>query len=313
MRFSIVIPTYNNLPELQGCLKALDALEEDDFEVLVGIDGSSDGTLKWLQEAQFHYPLIPLSHPGNENCGRSATRNLALPHLRGEFTLFLDSDMEATKELFTAHMAILSQGDTVSIGQVRYRNREHNLWVRYTAERGVGKYGDGEEVPYNYFITANSALPSRYFLECEGFDPVIRHYGGEDMELGYRMQQQFAPKFFHNKAALVETLQPKTLDQALPQLREYGGTGLPYITQKWPDLAGTYWVDRVHSKKLKDRLFQAITWPGFRGFARFLIKISPYSIKKLLINYLVISYVHEGYKSVGGSVDSGELTVDSVN
>jgi glycosyltransferase involved in cell wall biosynthesis len=308
MRFSVVIPTYNNLSELQGCLRALDALQEDDFEVLVGVDGSTDGTLEWLKEAKFHYPLIPLSHPGNENRGRSATRNLALEHLRGEYTLFLDSDMEATAELFSAHLEILKQGDTISIGRIRYRNRKRNLWVRYTAERGVGKYGHGEEVPHNYFITANSALPSRYFIECEGFDPEISHYGGEDMELGYRIQQQFSPKFAHNKAAIVETIQPKTLEQALPQLREYGSTGLPYIAQKWPDLAATYWVNRVHSKKLKHRLFEAMIWPGFRGLARFFIKISPYSIKKMLINYLVISYIHEGYKSVMGI--GGQWTVD---
>jgi glycosyltransferase involved in cell wall biosynthesis len=299
MRFSVVIPTYNNLPELQGCLAALDALPDQDFEVLVGIDGSTDGTEEWLNAASFHYPLIVLSHPNHENRGRSATRNLALPHLRGEYTLFLDSDMEATPDLFAAHLETLKAGNTLSIGGIRYRNKQHNLWVRYTAERGVGKYPHGAEVPHHYFITANSALPSRFFLECEGFDPAIRHYGGEDMELGYRIHQRFAPRFIRNTAAVVETLQPKTLAQALPQLREYGATGLPYITAKWTDLRKTYWVNRIRSRKLKDRLFEALTWPGFRPLARAVIAISPFAVQKHVINYLVISYIHEGFRHAG--------------
>jgi glycosyltransferase involved in cell wall biosynthesis len=297
MRFSVVIPTYNNLPELQGCLRALDALPEQDFEVLVGIDGSTDGTEEWLLSADFHFPLKALTHPGKGNEGRSATRNLALPHVQGEYTLFLDSDMEATPDLFRSHLAVLEQGNAVSIGTVRYRNRKDNLWVRYTAGRGVGKYPHLSEVPFNYFITANSALPTRFFTGCGGFDAKIRHYGGEDMELGYRMHQRFAPRYFHNTDAVVETTQPKTLDEALVQLREYGGTGLPYISQKWPDLGGTYWVDRIGGRGLKNALFNWLTRPGFRGIARTLLRISPFPVQKLLINYLVISYVHEGYRA----------------
>lgn len=297
MRFSVVIPTYNNLPELKGCLEALDALPETDFEVLVGIDGSTDGTQAYLADADFHFPLLYLTHPAKVNAGRSATRNLALPHLRGEYTLFLDSDMEATPELFRAHLTVLEEGDRISIGRVRYRNRKDNLWVRYTAERGVGKYPHRAEVPFNYFITANSALPTRFFRGCEGFDAQIRHYGGEDMELGYRIHQKFWPHFVHNTDAVVETTQPKTLEKALIQLREYGGTGLPYIAAKWPALAGTYWVDRISGTGLKNAGFNFATRPAWRGLARGILRIAPYSVKKLMINYLVISYVHEGYRS----------------
>lgn len=299
MMFSIVIPTFNNLEELQACLQALQGLARDDFEVLVGIDGSTDGTEAWLKQASFRYPLFYFTHPGNKNSGRSATRNLTLDHIKGTYTLFLDSDMQAAPDLLDAHLQILESGEVVSIGTVRYRNRQQNLWVRYTSERGVGKYPHGAKVPHQYFITPNTAIPSRYFLECKGFDAAIRHYGGEDMELGYRIEHKFRPQFIHNAQAKVYTIQPKTLAEALPQLREYGGTGLRYITQKWPELMSIYWVNCVHSKRLRHRLFEALTLPFFRSMVWFLLKISPYVVKKILINYLVISYIHEGYRNAG--------------
>ena len=184
MLFSIVIPTYNNLSELKGCLAALAALPVEDFEVWVGVDGSTDGTWEWLQQARYPFPCTALQHPGGTNQGRAATRNLALPHLNGRYTLFLDSDMEAAPDLLTAHQAVLDRG-AVSIGAVRYRNASDNPWVAYTASRGVAKYPGGAEVPFHYFITPNTALPTAWLRAVQGFDPAISRYGGEDMELGY--------------------------------------------------------------------------------------------------------------------------------
>ena len=299
MLFSIVIPTYNNLEELKACLQALGQMQENDFEVLIGVDGATDGTQKWLSQTKHPFSVQYFQHQGQKNAGRSATRNLTLPHIKGQYTLFLDSDMQAAPDLLSMHLSILQQGKTVSIGTVHYDNRQQNLWVRYTSGRGVAKYPHGAEVPHQYFITPNTAIPSTYFLETKGFDEEIRHYGGEDMEFGYRIQQKFAPRFIHNGQAKVHTIQAKTLANALPQLREYGATGLPYITKKWPQLASTYWVNRVHSPKLKDRIFELLTRSPFREIARFFLKISPYPMKKILINYLIISYIHEGFRATG--------------
>lgn len=296
MLFSIVIPTYNNLRELQACLAALAALPVQDFEVWVGVDGSTDGTWEWLQTTAFPFRCTALRHPGGANQGRAATRNLALPHLNGRYTLFLDSDMQAAPELLAAHQAVLERG-AISIGSVYYHNADDNLWVAYTSSRGVAKYPGGAEVPFHYFITPNTALPTAWLQAVEGFDPAISRYGGEDMELGYRLHRQFQPPFVFNDRAKVATTQPKQLHEALAQLREYGATGLVYITRKWPELSNIYWVSRCRSRRLKDRLFEALTRQPFRAMAHALLRISPRALQYQLISYLVISYVHEGYRT----------------
>lgn len=296
MLFSAIIPTYNNLSELQGCLNGLDQLTRDDFEVHICVDGSTDGTSEWLDRADFSFPLLVHHHPKRENKGRAATRNLALPHINGKYLLFLDSDMKASPTLLDEHEAILVSGNNISIGSVTYQNMKRNLWVKYTSERGVGKYQHGAEVPFHYFITPNTALPAQWVTALGGFDPLINRYGGEDMELGFRIHQQFEPNFIYNGKAKVYTSQPKTLDEALPQLREYGATGLPYICRKWPNLDKIYWVNRCHSKRFKDKLFVLLTRQPFRWIARRMVKWVPYKLQKLLINYLVVSHVHAGYR-----------------
>ena len=297
MLFSLVIPTYNNLPELRRCLAALQQLQGLDFEVLIGVDGSSDGTVEWLQAATFSFPLQVLQHAGGINQGRSATRNLALTKLSGKYVLFMDSDMEAAPDLLEKHRVFLERGNAVSIGSVHYRNRGNNIWVRYTSKRGVAKYAHGTQVSFQYFITPNTALPAAFVTGCDGFDEAIHRYGGEDMELGYRIHLQFAPQFFFNSMAIVTTTQPKTLAEALPQLKEYGATGLRYIVKKWPALAEIYWVHRCDSRRIGDRLFEFLTKQPFQAIARLLLKITPFFLQKFLINFLVVSNVHEGFRS----------------
>jgi glycosyltransferase involved in cell wall biosynthesis len=297
VRFSIVIPTFNNLPELKACLAALERLHDRDFEVFVGVDGSTDGTWQWLQATRFNFPCLALQHPGGTNEGRAATRNLALPHLQGTYTLFLDSDMEPGPDMLAAHFAVVAGGNHVSIGTVHYRNAQYNLWVRYTSERGVAKFQHGQAAPFHYFITPNTMVPTEWLLAVQGFDAQISRYGGEDMELGYRIHKRFAPAYIYNALAIAQTTQPKTLEQALPQLQEYGATGLRYITHKWPELSGIYWVHKCTSGRIQDRLFEAFIGKGWQNLAMALLRVSPYFIQKHLISYLVVARVHMGYRT----------------
>ncbi|MFM2376075.1 MAG: hypothetical protein RLZZ165_1172 [Bacteroidota bacterium] len=297
MLFSLVIPTYNNLPELKHCLAALDLIPRDDFEVLVGVDGSTDGTLEWLSTARFHFPMQHFSHSDLGNHGRSATRNLTLAHIRGLYTLFMDSDMEASPDLLEQHRLLLSRGNTVSVGAVAYRNREGNIWARYISERGVAKFQDGAIVPFNYFITPNTAMPSDWFQSLGGFDEAIHRYGGEDMELGYRIHLKYHPQFIYHARAVVTTTQPKQLEEALLQLREYGATGLRYIARKWPELRTVFWVNHCNAPGVIHSVFRLLTSRLFQRISRWAIRFTPFVIQKILVSHLVISAVHDGYRN----------------
>lgn len=301
MLFSIVIPTHQNRAELARCLDALSGLKLSDpragYEVLVCVDGSTDGTLEMLQQRQDPFLLRVFTHAQNAHRGRSATRNLAMSQAQGVYTLFLDSDMIVPADLLEQHLTVLESGPCVSIGGVEYVNVNENVWARYTSERGVGKFAHGDSVPSQYFITPDTALPTAWWTSVGGFDEVINRYGGEDMELGYRIHLRHKPAFIFNRKASVRTLQDKTLDQALAQLQEYGATGLRYISRKHPALKKIYWVEKCDSRSFKDQLFGFLTIRPFREVVRFLVRLLPYFMQRPLINYLVVAHVHQGYRN----------------
>lgn len=86
--FSVILPTYNRAHVLWRAVQSVVDQTDGDWELVVADDGSTDCTLRLLEE--FRDPRIQVF--SIENCGPSAARNFGLAHASGELTAYLDSD-----------------------------------------------------------------------------------------------------------------------------------------------------------------------------------------------------------------------------
>ena len=87
MLFSVIIPAYNRIDFLPRTLQSVWRQTFKDFEVIVVDDGSTDGTMDFLNSLA--HRLTILSQP---NKGPGAARNLGANRARGDYLAFLDSD-----------------------------------------------------------------------------------------------------------------------------------------------------------------------------------------------------------------------------
>jgi glycosyltransferase involved in cell wall biosynthesis len=85
--FTVIIPTYNRLKLLKESLQSIYTQTFTDYEIIVIDDGSTDGTLEYLQTLA---PRIQIYR--QENKGPGAARNLGAIHAQGDYLAFLDSD-----------------------------------------------------------------------------------------------------------------------------------------------------------------------------------------------------------------------------
>lgn len=87
---SIVIPVYNVEKYLRECLGSILNQTFTDFEVICVNDGSTDSSLKILEEYSQKDSRFKIIN--QENQGAGAARNNGLKYAQGEFVQFLDSD-----------------------------------------------------------------------------------------------------------------------------------------------------------------------------------------------------------------------------
>ena len=191
MFFSIVIPTYNRLPILQKCLRALEVQTFDPqlvtgYETIVVDDGSTDGTIDWLKERIAELPHVKIFEQAHK--GASAARNLGVEQAQGDMIIFIDSDIVVLPNFLQCHADAL----------VREQQAAGNDKVfTYGAVINTANFENPTSEKYKiidfsnaYFATTNVAIPRHWLMEVGLFDMDFDLYGWEDLELGVRLKDR---------------------------------------------------------------------------------------------------------------------------
>ena len=98
---SVLVPVYNEidvLPEFHRRMTAVLRACVATYEVVYVNDGSSDGSLQWLQQLCADDPdvaLVDLSR----NFGKEVAMAAGLDHVRGEAVVVIDADLQDPPEL----------------------------------------------------------------------------------------------------------------------------------------------------------------------------------------------------------------------
>lgn len=90
MFFSIIIPVYNSSLYIKKCIKSVKFQSFSDFEVLLINDGSTDDSLKIIEEEIKEDSRFYVY--SKKNSGVSSARNLGLNKATGKYVIFIDSD-----------------------------------------------------------------------------------------------------------------------------------------------------------------------------------------------------------------------------
>lgn len=94
MKLSIIVPMYNEEKYIIHCLKSLlnQNISKDEYEILVIDDGSTDNSLKIVQEFHKNTANSNITIHTKKNGGLSDARNFGYPLAKGKYIYFVDSD-----------------------------------------------------------------------------------------------------------------------------------------------------------------------------------------------------------------------------
>jgi GT2 family glycosyltransferase len=156
-RVTVVIPNWNGVSHLPGCLEALAAQSFTDFEVVLVDNASGDGSIAWVRK---HHPQVHiLQRP--DNGGFSRAVNAGIVVARSEYVALLNNDTAADADwlgalvgaldnhraydfaaskmiLFSEPDRLNAAGDVYMVGRMAAKNRGFG--------ESVLRYGEMERV-----------------------------------------------------------------------------------------------------------------------------------------------------------------------
>ena len=125
MKLSIIVPVYNVADYLAKCLDSLLAqdLPQNEYEIIVVNDGSSDNSEEIAQQYADKYVNITLIN--QENQGLSGARNTGIKHAKGDYIQFVDSDDYLEENVLGGLMKQVEKDD-LDVLRFNYENVNDN-------------------------------------------------------------------------------------------------------------------------------------------------------------------------------------------
>jgi glycosyltransferase involved in cell wall biosynthesis len=224
MSASVIIPTYNGKHRLANVLHSLSGQTIKEFEVIVVIDGSTDGTEEWLKALKTD---LHLSIHVQENKGRAAVRNKGASLAKGELLIFFDDDMRPESSCVEEHLkhhkvyfnSIMTGAQIDDYNAATTDFQKYKCWIsRNWVRRLIQENGKPLPLDQLHLTAANFSLPKALFKQLGGFDEALRD--AEDFDLAVRAFQSGIPVYYnHNAFAWHDDF--VTLRTYIKRLREY--------------------------------------------------------------------------------------------
>jgi glycosyltransferase involved in cell wall biosynthesis len=121
---SVITIFLNGERFISEAIESVLARDFRDFEIILVDDGSTHECTVIVRDYAAHYASVIryLEHPGHQNRGMSASRNLGLKAVRGEFVAFVDADDFWEKTKLAEQFAIMEAFPELGMvcGAVRY-------------------------------------------------------------------------------------------------------------------------------------------------------------------------------------------------
>lgn len=87
VKFSILIPTWNNLPYLKNCVQSIEKNSSYHHQIIIHINDGSDGTLEWVKQKGYDYTYA------HNNAGVCYAFNAASALAKSNLLVLSDDDM----------------------------------------------------------------------------------------------------------------------------------------------------------------------------------------------------------------------------
>jgi glycosyltransferase involved in cell wall biosynthesis/peptidoglycan/xylan/chitin deacetylase (PgdA/CDA1 family) len=184
----VVIPTYQRREVVCDAVRALGRVDYSGaFELIVVVDGSTDGTDGALEKIACPFPMKIVVQP---NGGASAARNRGASEATHDVILFLDDDMMCDPNLLREHGGLYATGADAVIGDTPIDPESPAGFLADSASRWIDSTRVQSPISAFDIFTGQLSVRRTVFEELGGFDTRFTSglaFGSEDADFGARL------------------------------------------------------------------------------------------------------------------------------
>ena len=280
---SILIPVYNVADYVEECLNSILAQIDDNAEIIVMNDASTDNSWEVLQTYQTNQKVTLVQAPHNR--GLSGTRNALLPLATNQYVWFIDSDDAMHDGAYTKVVNALASMDVDMLGG------------NYMAWRGDNKRPKKAFVgTANQIINNDSLQFIKNIVENNSNHVWNKIYKRSVIkDIGFQEGKKFEDIYYMTD--LSEVIKNFAfIDYPLIDYRERTGSIVQTMDKKYVDdylRAFLYRIEKFQSKLTSDKEFENyLYYKTFNRFAGLVKKIGKNA------NLEILNYVDERYKNI---------------
>jgi glycosyltransferase involved in cell wall biosynthesis len=264
---SVLVPTFQRCSSVRRLLQAIarQTLSASAFEVVVSVDGSTDGTDEMLHVFQADYRLRWCAGPHR---GRAAACNEAIRLAEGALVVLLDDDMEPEPGLLAAHLcehpaasrrcvmgAVPIAERPTDPPHVRYAARKFNEHLERLAE-------PAHRFVLRDFYSGNTSVARDELLAVGLYDEEFQSYGNEDLELAHRLVRNGVRLGFSPQARAAQHYD-KSLERLIHDEIEKGRTAMLFIA-KHPEAAEHLKLEALRRQPARQRALRRLAVRALR-------------------------------------------------
>ncbi len=195
IKFSVVIPCYNQAKYLRDCYLSLISQRHRNWEAIIINDGSTDETETVINQiTRFDKRVQTFIQP---NGGLSSARNLGIKNITGDYVIFLDADDMLLPDCLSHIQNEILKNPTVQLLQVGYRHISQNGNAVYQIVNPIAKKYLFPEILFNNIGPVHSLCIEHTLLQKIGyFDETLKSC--EDWDYWIRVS------FVHNEITTIQ-------------------------------------------------------------------------------------------------------------
>jgi glycosyltransferase involved in cell wall biosynthesis len=260
VRISVIVPTFDRCASVERMLRAFagQTVSAGEFEVIVSIDGSEDGTTEMVTRYPAPFALRGIRQP---NRGRAAACNAGLRAAAGGLVVFLDDDMEPAPDFLAAHLRAHAGAvpyGVIGAAPIVAPDGASPLaaFARRAFEERLDRLARSTPVQFSDAYTGNFSVPRAALENVGGYDESFQRYGHEDYELLLRLSQSGVRLVF-SPHALAHQHYEKKFPAVARDAMARGHTAV-HFARKHPEVVSRLRLGRFERETRKWRVLRGV-------------------------------------------------------